>query len=530
MEHQNKIASLRFSVQVDDAARAFAVRQYLNRDWEAELQTVVDQSVSDLEHEHGWHYLNKLEVKLQLQDIEQLPEKLFQALTLQLGKKLAAGQVNQANELSKGTRDRFTTKSNETQAEPDVQSRVEEQSGLWTTTDVVLFYLLNGRKPWFIETSEFTATVKTTTETELTQILRHAEAIGRPVSWVRLVDLLVTHEVGDWQSTLLQHLVAPTDALRGIYSELLTALCTDSRMRSDPSRDVVTSITVLSWFIKPAICSRTDLSALLKLPGLDHAEWQTLLQSRHWSQDQQSALDRDIPPGLTQSYSQAPQQVESQADAEALNPASVVPESGENISSVSPDRANRPNQAQQAATQDPSVPPESPDEFANGELLENAGLVLLAPFIGRLFEHCGIGIEKGKIVYEQLSRAAALLLAAANGRHRCHEYELGMIKVLLGVDLESPIPMHRSYLEDEDRVQVEDLLKAAIGHWDALGETSTDGLRQSFLIRPALLKEKDNYYTLDFERLGHDVLIDRIPWSIQMVKFPWMQKPINVNW
>ncbi len=163
--------------------------------------------------------------------------------------------------------------------------------------------------------------------------------------------------------------------------------------------------------------------------------------------------------------------------------------------------------------------------------VHQAGLVLLHPFITRFFEYTGVK-EKGapRLLPFALPRAAALLFFAASGREEVHEYEIGLVKVLLGLRPETPLPVCEGLLRPEDRDQAEALLQSVIGHWGALKNTSLQGLRSSFLDRRALLREEEKGWRLQVERKPFDMLLDHLPWSITVIKLPWMKRPMYTEW
>ena len=172
-----------------------------------------------------------------------------------------------------------------------------------------------------------------------------------------------------------------------------------------------------------------------------------------------------------------------------------------------------------------------PEEDLFPFMVHQAGLVLLHPFILRFFESTGI-IEKGDIQLSSfsLARAAALLHFLATGREEVYEYEIGFIKILLGMYPESPLPVCEGLVKSCDKEEAESLLQSVITHWSALKNTSVRGLRSSFLQRQALLREDENGWKLHVERAAFDVLLDQLPWGISIVKLPWMKKALYTKW
>ncbi len=71
---------------------------------------------------------------------------------------------------------------------------------------------------------------------------------------------------------------------------------------------------------------------------------------------------------------------------------------------------------------------------------------------------------------------------------------------------------------------------AVVEHWPALGKTSVDGLRLSFLQRAGLLYPAPDGWLLRPQCEGFDLLLDRLPWGIAIVRLPWMRRPLHVEW
>ena len=161
----------------------------------------------------------------------------------------------------------------------------------------------------------------------------------------------------------------------------------------------------------------------------------------------------------------------------------------------------------------------------------HAGLVLIHPFLPQLFLAAGFeAVRRWDPSAPSTTRAAALLHFAATGDEEPYELQLGMIKLLLGLAPETPLPVAGGLLNDTDRDEALGMLTAAVGHWKALRRSSVAALRSSFLCRPGLVRRDDNGWRLYVEPASVDVLIARIPWSVSLVKLPWMPIPIHVDW
>lgn len=159
----------------------------------------------------------------------------------------------------------------------------------------------------------------------------------------------------------------------------------------------------------------------------------------------------------------------------------------------------------------------------------NAGLILLHPFIPAFLQRVGLNID-GVISIDALPRAAALLHHLATGRIEIYEFELGFIKVLLGITPETALPVTTGLLTAQDIEESDALIGAMIGHWTAIGKTSIAGLRSTFLSRIGLLALEDLGWTLHVESSSIDMLLDRLPWGFGIIRLPWMQRTLYTQW
>ena len=166
--------------------------------------------------------------------------------------------------------------------------------------------------------------------------------------------------------------------------------------------------------------------------------------------------------------------------------------------------------------------------------VENAGLVLLWTFMPFLFNRLGMlkKNDKKKNVFidrQAQERAIHLTQFMVTGTENPQEFDLPLNKLICGWELGRPVRRDIK-LTDEERKECEILLKSAIKHWSILGNTSPDGLRTSFLKRKGAIAFKNKNITLKVEQTGIDVLVSKIPWTFQTLKFPWNEYFIFVEW
>lgn len=174
-------------------------------------------------------------------------------------------------------------------------------------------------------------------------------------------------------------------------------------------------------------------------------------------------------------------------------------------------------------------PAQQPEPDIDGVHVDHAGLVLLHPFLEYYFREFNLLDDKEFRDEDSRHLAAHLLHYLATGRESPPEYLLSFEKFLCGIELPTPVPRFTE-LTAAMKEESETLLKAAIGHWQALKSTSPDGLREGFLQRPGKLVTSTFENRLIVESKSHDVLLSSLPWGYGIVKLPWLQRPLIVDW
>lgn len=156
----------------------------------------------------------------------------------------------------------------------------------------------------------------------------------------------------------------------------------------------------------------------------------------------------------------------------------------------------------------------------------NAGLIILHPYLKYLAKRQNALDAAGEL---RPGKMAALLHYAIASDAPFQEWEHPLTKVLLG--LPPNYPLEPETLSMDDKTAVEDLLSGIIAHWEVLKRTSPDGLRQGFLQRPGKLSRLPNdRWQLTVEHKAQDLLLAHLPWAIGLVKTPWMNEILQVDW
>jgi len=165
--------------------------------------------------------------------------------------------------------------------------------------------------------------------------------------------------------------------------------------------------------------------------------------------------------------------------------------------------------------------------------VDNAGLILLHPFLFPLFQELG-WVDPVGFVQENLHQRAVLLTQyLARPSDIIPEYQLRLNKLLCGYPLESTLPL--SLDEEASRLQEKaaQLLQTVIRQWTFNGQPVNhhiQHLRDSFLLRRGKLIRREHDWLLQVEQKAFDVMLNGLPWNMRMIQLPWMKEVLWVEW
>ena len=174
----------------------------------------------------------------------------------------------------------------------------------------------------------------------------------------------------------------------------------------------------------------------------------------------------------------------------------------------------------------PPIPEGLPPESI---YIANAGLILLWPFLGRYFRR--LNLVGAKEFNDEASRMRAILLIQylVTGKKEAPEYELALNKLLCGANMDMEIDMEIDITEEEINLS-NSLLTGAITNWEKLKGTRIGTFRETFLQRNGSLYYMNNRWELKVEKKAYDVLLETLPWGIQMIQMSWMKERLVVLW
>lgn len=159
-----------------------------------------------------------------------------------------------------------------------------------------------------------------------------------------------------------------------------------------------------------------------------------------------------------------------------------------------------------------------------------AGIILLYPYLAKFFKDLGYMSTNQTIKKSKYNSAVAVAIYMLTGKQKAVDYQLHFIKWFLGIPERSLISVNETLLSKKEIALADTVLLSLKSHWPALKNTSINNLRESFLQRSGVMKLDQEQCYVHIERRGIDVLIDQIPFSLSIIRLPWIKQPIIVNW
>lgn len=169
------------------------------------------------------------------------------------------------------------------------------------------------------------------------------------------------------------------------------------------------------------------------------------------------------------------------------------------------------------------------EELSKGLPAAHGGLILLWPYLNKLFNTFEL-INDGLFIGEnEQTQAIFILNYLAGNTDKPGEDMLLVPKILCGANINTPLP-YRYELLPEMKTECNAMLEAAIQNWSAIKATSIKGLQETFLQREALVKQETGHYKFSFERKAMDILIDRLPFGLSLIRMKWINYNIHAIW
>lgn len=157
------------------------------------------------------------------------------------------------------------------------------------------------------------------------------------------------------------------------------------------------------------------------------------------------------------------------------------------------------------------------------------GLVLIAPFLPAFFAELKL-VTDGQFPGDaERHKAIHLLNFIASGKTKAPEYALLLHKLLCGMEITAPVPKTMK-LSAAEKKEALFLLDDIAEQWTALRGSSGEAIRATFMRRNGILEKKEHGWLLRVEKAPMDIMLETFPWGISIIKAPWMQQLLHVEW
>ena len=173
--------------------------------------------------------------------------------------------------------------------------------------------------------------------------------------------------------------------------------------------------------------------------------------------------------------------------------------------------------------------PDTDSNPVDGITVQNGGLVILWPYLGRLFTRLGLSDGKTFLGEEELSRAIRLTEYLVTGKTEMEEHQLALNKLLCGAALDFQVPASIELTPEEEELCGK-MLQGIIRNWEKMKTTRPNTFRETFLKREARLYKLEDRWELVVARKPYDMLLDSLPWNISMIQLSWMPERLVVHW
>lgn len=164
--------------------------------------------------------------------------------------------------------------------------------------------------------------------------------------------------------------------------------------------------------------------------------------------------------------------------------------------------------------------------------ISNVGLVILFPFLPMLFMRLNMLSQDRRDFNSNESKVRAIFILQhlmASEDREYDEKDLFLNRLLINYPFNEPLPKRMELNQDELNT-IDSLLEAAKTNWEKMRNTSMRGFQEAFLRRAGFIEKTEREWVLTVEERAFDILLDSIPWSYKLVRLPWMENILKVNW
>lgn len=163
--------------------------------------------------------------------------------------------------------------------------------------------------------------------------------------------------------------------------------------------------------------------------------------------------------------------------------------------------------------------------------VQNAGIMMIHPFLFTYFDMLEMldSNRQFKSV-EMQNRGVHLLQYLYSREEDAPEQELSLNKLLVGLPLNFPVEYGVNLTEEEKFFTESMLQKAVVDSWTLVKNSSPDGIRVTFFKREGRISFEKEKWFIRIEQKSMDMLLDKWPHGLGLVKLPWLENFIQIEW
>lgn len=160
---------------------------------------------------------------------------------------------------------------------------------------------------------------------------------------------------------------------------------------------------------------------------------------------------------------------------------------------------------------------------------DHTGAVILWPFLSGFFSSFEWTDKEGNFIDHFMDKAIISIYYMCTGTFPENETELPVMKIMCGINLEDSVDLSVLPSKDEQN-KLDELLQNVTRNWSILKTDKVEAIRKPFLQRYGAVKLSEHGWLVIPEKNGIDILLQRLPWPISTIKFPWNDYLIQVDW
>lgn len=503
-------------IQVGDMAAATTVNNNLQQWLQAEIPRLLDDILNNYAGDETV-YIERLELSLDFKNINDFNSRFINEFKQQLQKQLP----KKNSPLISHT--------------PSTVFPVQKANATKSSWETLLFYLQNGLFPWWYNKENHTLLLQDVFEQwENTSLQktdwakRVKQLLQQPLHFQRFIELIPQNHLKKFSKIFGEENAAQ---LISLVNKLLT---------NSVVKNVYWGYSCVLYPIWAARAKNQPLTLDTITAAMSY--WLQQTQQHHpivlqnaYTFLQQEAISftngelTGTPPSIVQTtvYSLLRTITEQQS----------VNDSGRHDDSKEVNTSKKATPPKKSTLKTPSAkgatvsPTKKPDNktFTEGIRVQDAGLVLIWPYLSTLFDKMGY-LTEGTFTDMATQHKAVLLLHYLVYKQLPEdESPLVLAKILCGMHPAETVSVKTEIGEEWDEIRT-GLWDAVKANWDKLRNTSIEGLIQSFVMREGILKSAPSAWHLNVERKTIDVLMSSLPWPISVIKLKWSKELLTVAW